>query len=657
MDKIKTIYNAALLFIICTVIIFLLNGNSGSKFLFQTQNNSETEYYPSSYLTDTFKCATMEYYNKMVKKDKGYENRLRELEVFTKNYIKNLKPAYKSIVKVPVVIHVVYNTPEQNISNAEVQSQIDILNEDYRRLNADTSNTPLSFKHLGGDPQIEFVLAKRDPMGNPTIGITRTQTSVIEFNLNGFVKFDSTRGHNIWDRDKYLNFWVCNFYYTGGYSQFPGGDPATDGIVMHHAVFGTIRGLVNNLNKGRVATHEVGHWFNLIHIFGESYCGNDSVDDTPTQQTANFGCPAFPHITCNNGPNGDMFMNYMDFTFDNCKNIFTIGQANRMNAAIYGARSGLLNSNGGTPVSGFPIAHFRSDKMTINYGQSANFFDESGGIPTNWQWKFEGGIPAVSNQKNPTVIYPNGGFYSVKLKIANSFGTDSVNYVNYIKVLGANMRAFSIVYPPSDTFIHTSQSDTAKSTFTWERTSSHPSIRYKWKIRKAGTFTDFSYNSNNNGSDSVITLKDSFLDSLALMFEPNSDTVRCIWRVFSYNGIDSLSSQNAKYIFIIRSTVGIKIVSLSVPDKFNLFQNYPNPFNPETKIKFSIPSKVKRETSDVKLVIYDILGKEITTLVDQQLKPGTYEVTFDGSKLPGGVYFYRIKAGDFSGTKKMLMIK
>ena len=651
MNKIKSLYNVTVLFIICTVFIFLLNGSSVSNHFFQTLNNSGAENYSTSYMTDTFRCATMEYNNKMIEQDKDYENRIRELEKFTQNYIKNLKPDNRSVVKIPVVVHIVYNTPEQNISNAEVQSQIDVLNIDYRRMNADTVNTPQPFKHLGSDTQIEFVLAKRDPMGNPTIGITRTQTSVVVFDLNNFVKFDSTGGHNIWDRDKYLNFWVCNFYYMGGYSQFPGGNPATDGIVLHHAVFGTIRGLVNNLKLGRVATHEVGHWFNLIHIFGESYCGNDSVNDTPTQQTANFDCPVFPHITCNNGPNGDMFTNYMDFTYDACKNIFTIGQANRMNAAIYGARSGLLTSNGSTPVSGTPIAHFRSSKMIINYGQSINFFDESGGIPTSWQWTFEGGNPVTSNQQNPVIMYPNGGYYSVKLKVANSYGTDSMTYENYIKVFGVNMQAFSVLYPPSNAMIHTSAADTAKNRFTWERASNHPSIIYKWKIRKAGTFTDYSYNSNNNGSDTVITLRNSFLDSLAMIFEPGNDTVRCVWRTIAYNGTDSLTS-NARYIYLVRNTVGIKIVSSSVPDKFDLFQNYPNPFNSTTKIQLQVTSY-----KFVKLIVFDLLGREVAILVNEKLQPGTYEITFDTGYLTSGIYFYKLITEEFSETKRMVLLK
>ncbi len=488
-------------------------------------------------------------------------------------------------------------------------------------------------------------------MGNPSIGITRTQTSVVTFYLGDSIFYTALGGHDIWDRDKYLNIWICNLSFVLGFSQFPGGDPATDGNVIHYNAFGTI-GTASPWAKGRTATHEIGHWFNLRHIWGDAYCGNDFVDDTPTQQAANGGCPSFPQVSCGNGPNGDMFTNYMDYTLDDCKNIYTIGQSNRMNACLNGTRSTLLTSNGGIPVSGIPIAHFRSDKITVNPGQNVNFFDESGGIPTVWQWTFEGGIPAFSNQQNPSVTYPNGGYYSVKLKVTNSYGTDSVNYINYVKVLGVNMSSFSIVYPPTITFINTYTTDTARSIFTWNKSSSHPSIRYKWKIRKDGGTVDLSYNSDNNGSNSLITLRNSFLDSLAMGFGGSNDTVSCIWRVYSYNGSDSLPSQNANFIFIARRTVGIKVISSSVPGEFKLFQNYPNPFNPITKINFDIA-----KSGFVALNVYDMLGRQVETLVNQQMNAGSYIIEFNGSKLSSGVYFYRVSTDEFTDIKKCVLVR
>lgn len=651
-NKIKSIFGLWSFFIIGAIIIYLMYGYilPGQSEL----NQNRTEIQSSMVVgnkPDTFNCATMVVYEKMTKADPDYERSQHELETFTKNYIKNIKSKNRGVVIIPIVVHVVYNTTEQNIPNAVVQSQIDVLNKDFRRLNADTINTPPPFKPLGSDTQIEFVLAKRDPAGNPSIGITRTQTPVVMFQ-DDQVKYTSIGGHDIWDRDKYLNIWVCNLSILGGYAQFPGGNPASDGIVINYRVFGTIGAVIIPSSRGRVATHEAGHWFNLRHIWGDADCGNDFVDDTPTAQAPNSGCPIFPYVTCSNGPNGDMFTNYMDYTWDNCKNIYTVGQSNRMNACLNGVRSSLLTTSGGIPVSGIPIAHFKSDKMTINNGQSINFFDESGGIPTNWQWTFDGGVPSSSNLKDPSVMYPIGGFYTVKLKVTNSFGADSVNYVNYVKVLGVNMSSFSLIYPPSNTVINTSSSDTSGIIFTWRRTSLHPSIRYKWKIRRNGYPGEVALDSYNNGLDSSIIIRNSQLDSIAMGFPGGGDTLYCLWRVSSYNGTDSLLSQNQYVVYLIRHTIGINMISSSIPDDYKLYQNYPNPFNPITRIRFALP-----KNSFAKLVIYDMLGREIFILVNQQLNAGKYEIDWNAEQFSSGIYYYKIITNEFSKVKKMVIIK
>lgn len=645
----KSFVSKKALLLIVAVFVFLLYGNSEPDILVQSQLDLEPSASTIANTPDTFGCATMEVYSKMIREDKEFEIRQSELESFTKEYVKKSVPGDEGIIRIPVVVHIIYNTPVQNISNAVVQSQIDVLNTDFRRRNADTINTPLPFRSLGSDSQIEFVLAKRDPLGNPSIGITRTQTSVTTFGGDN-VKFTSLGGHDIWDRDKYLNIWVCNLYFTGGYSQFPGGNPNTDGNVIHYTVFGNI-GAFGNSN-GRTTTHEIGHWLNLRHIWGDALCGNDFVDDTPIQETQNFSCPSFPHVTCGNGPNGDMYMNYMDYTSDNCKNIYTIGQSNRMNASLNSLRSSLLNSNGGIPVSGVPIAHFRTDNFSINIGQNVSFYDESGGIPTSWQWTFSGGIPLTSNEQNPIVSYLNPGFYSVKLRITNSYGTDSVNYINYVRVNGVNMSAFSIVYPPSNTIINTSSLDTARNVFTWTKSSSHPSIRYKWKIRRNGYPGEFNYYSENNGSDSLISLSNSLLDSIAMSLGVNNDTAYCLWRVNSYNGTDSLISQNQFVLYLVRNAIGIQVISSLIPNEFRLNQNYPNPFNPTTKIRFALA-----KNTFVKLVVYDLLGREVAALVNEQLNAGIYQTDWNAGRFASGVYYYRLVTEEYTEIRKMVLIK
>jgi hypothetical protein len=254
-----------------------------------------------------------------------------------------------AVITIPVVVHVVYNTALQNISDAQIQSQINVLNRDYRRLNADTSKIPAAWKSMAADVNIEFCLAKKDPAGNDTNGITRTTTTVTQFGYDDQVKHTSTKGQDGWDPTKYLNLWVCNLGTSlYGFAQFPtdfSTSPSTDGVVINHTAFGTSGTAKSPSNGGRTCSHEVGHWFNLYHIWGDTNCGDDFVSDTPVQGGANYGCVTYPHVTCSNGPNGDMFMNYMDYGDDPCLVMFTPGQAARMLNAINTYRSTILNTS------------------------------------------------------------------------------------------------------------------------------------------------------------------------------------------------------------------------------------------------------------------------------------------------------------------------
>jgi hypothetical protein len=255
---------------------------------------------------------------------------------------------------------VVHASAVENISDAQVKSQIDVLNRDYRKKNADLSKTPAPFKPRAADVRIEFALAVRDPNGSPTTGITRTQTTKQQFDSHtNDIKFASTGGHDAWPRDKYLNLWTAKTILDPqvgpllGYAQFPGGAAATDGVVITSDGFGTQGTAVDPFNLGRTATHEIGHWLNLLHIWGDDNggcSGSDNVPDTPNQADHNFNKPTFPHVTCANGPNGDMFMNYMDYVDDDTMFMFTAGQAARIRAALNGPRASLLKSEGLTKV-------------------------------------------------------------------------------------------------------------------------------------------------------------------------------------------------------------------------------------------------------------------------------------------------------------------
>ena len=293
-------------------------------------------------------CGTTERLNKFLEKNTNSLNARNKLEQLTNNYNANIK----SNLKIPVVVHVVYKNANENISNNQIISQIEVLSKDFTRTNIDALNTPTSFLPIASDIQISFCLAQQDPSGNPTDGIIRKSTSNPFFPVYGNdIFFDSLGGSNAWNTKKYLNIWVCSIE-SGilGWAQMPdGGDVETDGVVIDFEHFGTNGTAISPYNLGRTATHEVGHWFNLLHIWGDNNCGDDLVNDTPTQEEANFGCKIHPHPSCNN--TGDIFMNFMDYSNDNCMNLFTEGQKNRIWSAISNFRNELIFSNGCTTAS------------------------------------------------------------------------------------------------------------------------------------------------------------------------------------------------------------------------------------------------------------------------------------------------------------------
>ena len=274
-------------------------------------------------------------------KDPKRAQKMQQIERHTQKFLENAENrAVNGVITIPVVVHIVYNNSTENISDAQIQTQIDVLNEDFRRLNSDADNT----WSQAADVEIEFCMATVDPNGNATNGITRTQTSVTAFSTNDNMKFNSSGGKDAWPAGDYLNMWVCDI--SGGilgYAQFPGGSPATDGVVMDYQYFGTIGTATAPFDLGRTATHEVGHWLNLRHIWGDGGCSvDDFVGDTPTSDAANYGC-ATGHVSCSST---DMVQNYMDYSDDACMNLFTQGQKTRMRALFDngGARESLLNS-------------------------------------------------------------------------------------------------------------------------------------------------------------------------------------------------------------------------------------------------------------------------------------------------------------------------
>jgi hypothetical protein len=288
-------------------------------------------------------CGTMVLHEKLSERYPSYRKNQERIEEGIRRSIRSgqAERLARKLLTIEVVVHVVYKLPPENISDAQVKGQIAVLNKDFRATNPDKSKTPPVWKGLVADAKLKFALAKKDPTGKATTGITRTKTMRDSFGTGNDVKKKAKGGADAWPTDRYLNIWVCNLAdQLLGYAQFPGGPAATDGVVILYSAFGTTGAAAPPFNLGRTATHEVGHWLNLRHIWGDrNDCGGtDHAADTPNQQLPNTGKPAFPHVTCNNGPNGDMFMNYMDYVDDAAMFMFTPAQVVRMNATLAGPR-------------------------------------------------------------------------------------------------------------------------------------------------------------------------------------------------------------------------------------------------------------------------------------------------------------------------------
>ena len=400
-----------------------------------------------------------------------------------KNYLskrRKSKNTQKRII--PVVFHVIHEGGSENISKAQIIDQLRIMNEDFNRLNPDTLNTPAPFASVAANCNIEFRLATLDPSGDCTDGINRVYSSLTNEARN------NVKAISYWNSQSYLNVWVVRSILhsssigtkTLGYAQFPaGGMMSTDGIVLCYDFVGSIGAASGQV--GRTAIHEIGHWLGLRHIWGDSECGSDAIYDTPVHKEANFGVCSFPYFqTKPNGDpfcadadtvNGEMFMNYMDYSNDNCMNMFSEGQKAAMDfvldgdsASVYGWREYLWSdenliatgTNDGavigncTPKIAFtarPVGSF-GPKTLICEGENVHFVDFSFNYigQISREWTFHGGIPSNSTDSTPTITYNTSGVYDVTLKITTSNGDISQTKSKYIVVDPSNAPSSSNFY-------------------------------------------------------------------------------------------------------------------------------------------------------------------------------------------------------------------
>lgn len=350
-----------------------------------------------------------------------------------------------TVYKIPLVFHVLHNNGVENISREQILDELAILNRDYRKLNSDVNNVVTEFQGKQADIEIEFVLATRDPIGNPFGGITRTVDALTNDGSNGSAQSNAVRTKNDtyqgdWPGNQYINIFVCkNVGSTAaGYTTKPSNDLSMDnGIWALHNYVGSIG--TSSINTSRTLTHEIGHWLNLSHTWGNTNapgvaCGDDGVNDTPRTK-GYLSCDLNNSAICTVGIKENI-ENYMEYSY--CTKMFTEGQKTRMRAALtnsWGGRNNIWTSSNLDAVAPLTIANITADKTVICVGQQVTLSDNSYSQATSWSWTTTGGTPATSNLKNPTIVYNTPGYYPVNLTSSVNGTSVSDSKIKYIQVV------------------------------------------------------------------------------------------------------------------------------------------------------------------------------------------------------------------------------
>lgn len=617
-------------------------------------------------------CYSNNYLHEQLAADPAFAANRQQIEDFTAAFVKKGGAAVlergTATYNIPVVVHVVYNTTAQNITDAQIQSQIDVLNKDYQLNNADTNSVPTVFRSVRADCKIQFCLAKRDPSGLATTGIIRKQTAVTAFSTNDYVKSNTMGGDDPWSSASYLNLWVCNL--SGGilgYSQFPGGAATTDGVVIQYTAFGTTGTATAPFNLGRTTTHEVGHWLNLYHIWGDdgtACTGTDNVGDTPNQGAENYGCPVFPRISCSNGPNGDMFMNYMDYVDDKCMMMFTLGQRDRMYAVLGtgGARASLASSLGCVapststtcnPPSGVTVGSITSNAATISWGAV------TGAASYVLQYKKASDASYITVNAIKTTSYTLSNLatstsYNYRVATNCTSGTSA-----YIAV--ASFTTKSALISCTDSYESNNTLGTAAAiavkTNINSQISGKTDVDY-FKFTNTATEPNITINLTNLPADYDLTLLSStgtVLKTSAIrgtnseFLTYNTTTVGTyIVNVKGYNSAYSATYCYTLNVGISNSAVRTMRMSANEIAERTAVKVFPTPSDKELSLEFSGYNDGMAELSMIGVSGTSVLRK-IVRVANESI------ARVDTSNIPDGLYYLRTQQGDKSNIEKVLI--
>lgn len=590
-------------------------------------------------------CGTMEHLAKLIEQNPTLlsemdYNKQRLQQHIAQNY--DALSQQKVIYTIPVVVHVVYRNANENVSDAQIISQITALNKDYRKLNTDVGQVPSAWTGLVADVGIEFCLANRDPQGNATTGITRTSSSQSSFDTsNDNMKFDNSGGKNAWPTDQYLNLWVCNLDGTLlGYAQFPGGPTSTDGVVIDFDDFGTTGTATPPFNLGRTATHEVGHWLGLYHIWGdEPQCNqDDGVADTPQQKDKNYGCPSFPQGSsqsggsCSGSNPGSMFMNYMDYVDDACMYMFTNGQKVNMLAVLTQQRAPLLTSNGcagiPSPSTCDSISNVTASATLQIYTPSevssggtgwisgtnsfldkakADKFTANSSLQVKGLWIFFGGLYTPGNGSSTVTykIWNNNGPAGAPNTTLASQTTTTLNIYNSL-----------IQTPPQPTYVQ------------------FPSM-----VTQNGTFyAGVEFDPTNGDTIIVATNTQNLTPNTAWELWSNN-----VW--YPYNDPNSWNTQLSHVMFpVLCSPVTTSDLSYP-PNQFEI-EVYPNPANDWLFVGIG-NAEIVNEPIEFRII--NLLGEIVST---KRTLANSSTISLDLTTLSNGLYILEVKQNEKLSIKK-----
>lgn len=594
-------------------------------------------------------CATMDHLEVQKLEDPQLELRMENIQQMTERLLDGPQTnAVEGVITIPVVVHVVYNADVENISEEQIFSQIQILNEDFRRLNNDADDV----WPQAADTEFEFCLASRDPDGYYTTGITRTFTDQTSFSFNNAVKFSAQGGKDAWPTDSYLNIWVCNLDGLLGYAQFPGGNAATDGVVCLYSAFGNVGTATSPFDLGRTATHEVGHWLNLRHIWGDGGCPfDDFVADTPISDAANYGCD-IGHISCTTE---DMVQNYMDYSDDACMNLFTQGQTDRMRALFEPGlpRESLLSSLGcqapPAPNLNLEITTAILNVTGTNVSASIRVINDGAGTAGASTVRYY----LSANTAISALDYEIGSDPVTALS-SGSGSDESIDIDVSTLPIPAGNYYFGFIIDADEEVSESNENDNIWYWSTPQVTISEAVCQgddlVQAEVLTSGSYEFWAANTIIASDQVLAGVKADYYAGTSVTFQPGT---------YFHVGAGVL----AKIQTCVSAALGSEDIVVEERTPGQLFDQvnhtrlrlkaYPNPFDRSTTLEYSLSEKGK-----VYLYLFDMLGKPIRTLENGEIKEvGSYRVQLEAATLSPGTYFVVMRSGGMRQNLRITVLR